>query len=167
MPGLSVDGSGNVRELADAESSTQPSDNQEQLQHNVGRRRRRPHCDTDDMEDKNENISQPPPRKRCRVNPLALTTHRTAPEWPTHQQRTTSQASPTQRPAPNQRSRHQVNAAVLRRNLQRPRFGRREVASPSCYHAFFSEWCSDLSGEFTWSPCTNHGHRQKKGRWEC
>ncbi|KAK4095714.1 hypothetical protein N658DRAFT_490488 [Parathielavia hyrcaniae] len=78
MPSLSGDESGNERELANTEPSIQPSASQERvnLQHNIGRRRRR--CDTGDEEDcspvvgsdakqgKDKDVVQPPRGKRRR-----------------------------------------------------------------------------------------------------
>ena len=187
MPNLSGDENGNDRELANTEPSMQPLAYQEQvnLQHNIGRRRHRRRCGTDDEEDcspivgsdakqgKDEDAIQPPRGKRRRVNTSAPTTRRTAPKRQARLRRTSSQLQQTQRPPPIQGSKSRQS----QRGISKPQSSKGsalEEETVETAFASFEEWpleavlkrvwvdgAATSQVEFTWNPCTNHGQNDR------
>lgn len=185
MPSLSGDQSGNDRELANSAPSMQTpaSQNQVNLQHNIGRRRRR--CDTGNEEDcspivgsdakqgKDEDVVRPPRGKRRRVNTSAPTTRRTAPKRQARLRRTSSQLQQTQRPPPIQGSKSRQS----QRGISKPQSSKGsalEEETVETAFASFEEWpleavlkrlwvdgAATFQVEFKWNPCMNHGQNDR------
>ncbi|POS70301.1 hypothetical protein DHEL01_v211305 [Diaporthe helianthi] len=158
-PSLSGDESGNEHELANTEPSMQPSASQERanLQHNIGRWRRRRRCDTDDEEDcsptvgsdakrgEDEDAVQPPRGKRRKA----------------------------QRPPPTQGPKRRQG----QRSISKPQSsGASALEEETLEAAFasFEEWpleavlkrvwvggTATFQVEFTWNPCTDHGQNDR------
>ncbi len=129
MPSLSGDKSSNEHKLANTEPSIQSPASQEQvnLQYNIGRRRRRRRYDTNDEKDcspivgsdakqgKDEDIVRPLQGKRRKVNTSVPTTCRTVPKRQIRLRCTSSQSLQAQRPPTQGPKRRQSQ-----RNISKP-----------------------------------------------
>ncbi|KAK3899256.1 hypothetical protein C8A05DRAFT_46630 [Staphylotrichum tortipilum] len=170
----------------DTEPSMQPSTSQKRvdLQHNIGRRRRRRRCDTNDEVDcpptvgsdvkqgNDEDVVRPPRAKRRRVNTSASTTRRTAPMRQARL-RCTNSSLLARRPPPTQGPKRRQS----RRNISKPQpttGSALEEETLGAAFASFEEWpleavlkrvwvdgAATFQVEFTWNPCTNHGHNDR------
>ncbi|KAK3897427.1 hypothetical protein C8A05DRAFT_19809, partial [Staphylotrichum tortipilum] len=175
MAGLPTlpDGGGNVdHEPAGASPPMQPPASRDQakqvsLQQNIGRRRRRQRCDTDDKEDcspivgsdaergKDEDVVQPPRGKRRKVNTVTKKQARL---------RTNSPSQPAQQGPKRRQSQRRVS------NPQSSGASALGEETPEAAFASFEEWpleavlkrvwvdgAATFQVEFTWNPCTIHG----------
>ena len=187
MPSLSGDESGNEHELANTEPSMQPSASQERanLQHNIGRWRRRRRCDTDDEEDcsptvgsnakqgKDKDAVQPPQGKRRKVNTSAPTTRRTAPKRQARLHYTDSQSLQAQQPPPTQGPKRRQGQHSISKPQSSGASALEEETLEAAF-ASFEEWpleavlkrvwvggTATFQVEFTWNPCTDHGQNDR------
>ncbi|KAK4096360.1 hypothetical protein N658DRAFT_519247 [Parathielavia hyrcaniae] len=121
---------------------------------------------SDAKQGKNEDVVQPPPGKRRRVNTSTLTTRRTAPK-----RRTRPQPSPTQGPKRRQSQRSSSKPQPPQKPQSSGRSVLEEETRTEDTFASFEEWpleavvlkralvngTATFQVQFTWNPCTNHG----------